>query len=206
VASQQGTQHGFADLPATVASTRDRLLRAAAELIGAHGYERASLGQLARRAGLTTGAVYSAFGSKWELLRALVAEQSRSLRLPDRSAPAGLAEDAALLAEQLHTRADGDPSRQLLVLQLEILLLGLRNPGLLEDVVADAKAERAGLAQQLRERALAEGRELPMPAEALATVLVALTQGLQLTQLLEPGAVGGQLYELAIRQLLGLQE
>jgi AcrR family transcriptional regulator len=206
VVSQPATERGVAELPAPPSSTRDRLLRAAAELIGAHGYERASLGQLARRAGLTTGAVYSAFGSKWELLRALVAEQSRSLRLPDRVEPAGLAEDAALLAEQLHTRTDGDPSRQLLVLQLEILLLGLRNPGLLEDVVADAKAERAGLAQQLRERAVAEGRELPMPAEALATVLVALTQGLQLTQLIEPGAVGGELYELAIRQLLGLRE
>lgn len=212
--SQDRAQAELAHPSAPAASTRARLLRAAAELIGAQGYDRASLGQVARRAGLTTGAVYSAFGSKWELLRALVAEQSRDLRLPERQGQptagasrdetGSMVGDATRLAGLLHQHAEGEQGRQLLILQLEILLLGLRNPGLLEDVVAEVSAERAALAQQLRERALAEGRDLPMPADGLATVLVALAQGLQLTQMLDPQAVAGDLYELAIQQVLGL--
>ena len=214
VTSQDRAVPGLPHSSVPSASTRARLLRAAADLIGAQGYDRASLGQLARRAGLTTGAVYSTFGSKWELLRALVAEQSRDLRLPERQGEptagtaqaetASMVTDATRLAELLHGHAEGERGRQLLVLQLEILLLGLRNPGLLDDVVAGVRAERTVLAQQLRERALAEGRDLPMPADGLATVLVAVAQGLQLTQMLDPDAVTGELYELAIQQVLGV--
>jgi AcrR family transcriptional regulator len=185
------------------ADTRQRLLTAAAALFGAHGYERASLAQMARRAGLTTGAVYSQFGSKWELLRAVVAQQSRGLRFFPKPHPHGLRGDAELLGAHLHQVAAAPDSQQLLTLQLEILLLALRNPTLLDDVVTDSRAERTRLAQELRERALASGHRLPLPAEQLATLLAAAAQGLQLTQLLEPDVVPAGLYADALLLLLG---
>ncbi|MGH9026011.1 MAG: TetR/AcrR family transcriptional regulator [Acidimicrobiia bacterium] len=50
------------------ASTRERLLDAALEVFLAKGYEGARLADVARAAGLTTGAVYSNFRNKAELL------------------------------------------------------------------------------------------------------------------------------------------
>ncbi len=47
---------------------RERLVGAAAELIAEKGYEGAGVQEIARRAGLTTGAIYSRYSGKAELL------------------------------------------------------------------------------------------------------------------------------------------
>lgn len=47
---------------------RQRLLDAAADVFAERGYERAGVAEIARRAGLTTGAIYSRYASKAELL------------------------------------------------------------------------------------------------------------------------------------------
>lgn len=49
-------------------ATRQRLIEAAAEVFAEKGYERAGVAEIARRAGLTTGAIYSNFTGKAELL------------------------------------------------------------------------------------------------------------------------------------------
>ncbi|GGF22700.1 TetR/AcrR family transcriptional regulator [Subtercola lobariae] len=49
-------------------STRGRLVASAIEVFRKNGYEGAKVGDIARRAGLTTGAIYSTFGSKDALL------------------------------------------------------------------------------------------------------------------------------------------
>ena len=48
--------------------TRRALVAAAAEVFAEKGYERAGVAEIARRAGLTTGAIYSNFSGKGELL------------------------------------------------------------------------------------------------------------------------------------------
>ncbi|CAN5511860.1 hypothetical protein BH20ACT2_BH20ACT2_07930 [soil metagenome] len=45
-----------------------RLVAAAAEVFAERGYDRAGVAEIARRAGLTTGAIYSRFSGKAELL------------------------------------------------------------------------------------------------------------------------------------------
>ena len=45
-----------------------RLLHAAAEVFAEKGYEKAGVAEIARRAGVTTGAIYNRFGGKAELL------------------------------------------------------------------------------------------------------------------------------------------
>lgn len=49
-------------------STRGRLVASAIEVFRENGYEGAKVGDIARRSGLTTGAIYSTFGSKDALL------------------------------------------------------------------------------------------------------------------------------------------
>lgn len=55
-----------ADAPAD--DTTSRLVRAAAEVFAEKGYDGAGVAEIARRAGLTTGAIYSRFSGKAELL------------------------------------------------------------------------------------------------------------------------------------------
>jgi AcrR family transcriptional regulator len=56
------------------AQTRARLLQAAAEVYALHGFAGATLDDVAAQAGLTKGAVYDHFGSKENLLLALMQE------------------------------------------------------------------------------------------------------------------------------------
>ena len=52
----------------TTDATREALVAAAAEVFAEKGYEKAGVAEIARRAGLTTGAIYSNFTGKAELL------------------------------------------------------------------------------------------------------------------------------------------
>jgi AcrR family transcriptional regulator len=54
--------------PDTTATTRERLVAAAIEVFAEQGYEGARLQDIARAAGLTTGAVYANYRGKAELL------------------------------------------------------------------------------------------------------------------------------------------
>jgi AcrR family transcriptional regulator len=49
-------------------TTRERLIEAAADVIAEQGYDRAGVQEIARRAGLTNGAIYANFRDKSELL------------------------------------------------------------------------------------------------------------------------------------------
>jgi AcrR family transcriptional regulator len=65
---------GQFDRSARRAQTRARLLHAAAEVYASHGFGGATLDEVAAQAGLTKGAVYDHFGSKENLLLALMEE------------------------------------------------------------------------------------------------------------------------------------
>jgi AcrR family transcriptional regulator len=61
---------------ATETSTRDRLVAAAIEVFVEQGYEQARVQDIARTAGLTTGAIYANFRDKRELLLAAIADRT----------------------------------------------------------------------------------------------------------------------------------
>ena len=65
---------GEFDRSARKAATRERLLQAAATVYAKNGFAGATLDDVAREAGLTKGAVYDHFGSKDNLLVALMTE------------------------------------------------------------------------------------------------------------------------------------
>jgi len=54
--------------PRTLADTDDRLVTAAAQVFAERGYDGAGVHEIARRAGLTTGAIYSRYSGKAALL------------------------------------------------------------------------------------------------------------------------------------------
>lgn len=63
---------------ATERSTRERLVAAAIEVFREQGYEQARVQDIARAAGLTTGAIYANFRDKAELLLAAIAQSSHA--------------------------------------------------------------------------------------------------------------------------------
>lgn len=108
--------------------TRADLLDAAVRVIAAKGYEGASVGDIAAEAGYTKGALYAHFGSKRGVLLALARERlGIAMDAPDLDLPglAGDRLDTAVLADWMRSMQD-DPN---LLLQLEFLTYGIRNPG-----------------------------------------------------------------------------
>ena len=69
--------------PLTDDPIRERLVEAATAVFAERGYDGARVGDIARRAGLTTGAIYSNFTGKAQLL---AAAQSPLGNLPARRA------------------------------------------------------------------------------------------------------------------------
>ena len=114
-------------------TTRDRLLAAAVEVFVEQGYEGARLQDIARAAGLTTGAVYANFRGKDELLFAAIGARAD-------------VEMDALLAE-----AQGRNPRALLELLGDRLVSTRSQPPLLIDAISAARRDQE-LAGALRDR------------------------------------------------------
>ncbi len=123
------------------ASTRERLLTAAVEVFVDQGYDGARLQDIARAAGLTTGAIYANFRGKDELLFAAI------------GARAGVEMDG-LIAAGL-----GLEPRALLELLGDQLVRPRRELPLLIDAIAAARRDDA-LAAGLRERLQSRERVL----------------------------------------------
>lgn len=137
------------------ASSRDRLLDAAAEVFCERGYEGTTVAQVARRAGLTTGAIYGNFRDKAELLlRAIDRNSARAVADLDVARRAGLnaVGRLVLLARQMVN--DPQPAqRQLMV---EMFNAGRRDPDVADRVAETLRAMEHELGR-LMDRARTEG-------------------------------------------------
>ena len=116
-------------------TTRQRLLDAATEVFLEKGYEGTRVAEVARRAGLTTGAIYGNFESKADLLNAALAAGCETqhrlfldlLAMAPRDPNASAAVEAALKAAevkieesiaQIGVPADVEPDSMRLALEL----------------------------------------------------------------------------------------
>jgi AcrR family transcriptional regulator len=106
------------------AETRQRLLNAAAAVFGRDGFEGARVAQIAEEAGLSVGAIYNHYGSKAELLAAVVEQHSADElgRLLAAEQPMGVLD---LIAEQGKRLDYGPLAAPLLV---ELITASRRDP------------------------------------------------------------------------------
>jgi AcrR family transcriptional regulator len=114
-------------------TTRERLIAAAIEVFLADGYERARVHDVARAAGMTTGAIYANYRGKADLLFDAIADRTDT-ELD------GLLEGAA-----------GHETRELLGVLGDRLVQPRRQPPLLLEAIAAARRDPT-LAELLRER------------------------------------------------------
>ena len=185
--------------------TRQRLVASALEVFAERGYHAATLSEIAARAGLTTGAVYSTFGSKKALL---VAACTQGAAADDEVE--GMFAHAGTLREALESlvldraREGLSPATlRLLKLQVEVLKLGLREPDLLAAMSAGGEQQLDTVARAIDALAGRDGVKLPMPARELAILLSAMLNGLGLIQLVDPTFVPEELFLRGLHALMG---
>lgn len=163
------------------ARTRAKLLAAARELIREQGHERTTLREVARRAGMTSGAIYSNFRDREDLFIALAEAYWPPIKpqIPPN----------ATFAELMHGLAagliDAFPERQLAAVgRLTGMAHALKHEAM-RTRIRDF-TERSYAAGAAWVRTVADPRDLPMPPDTLVRVLHALIEGLTFQRLLTP--------------------
>ena len=175
-----------------IGTTRERLLEAAAKVIARDGYQGARLADVAREAGLTTGAIYSNFRDKQELFLAAfdrVQHLAQNLGAEQRDLAAVLESAPAAILEFAH-------SSELQILNLELALLGTRDPQVREYLAGGARATIQELAKRLPP-------ELDDRVQR-ATLILALLNGLALQRMIADEDVSVEGVVPVLRRLAGL--
>ncbi|MFC9972326.1 TetR/AcrR family transcriptional regulator [Spirillospora sp. NPDC127200] len=172
------------------AETKERnrraLLDAALRLVARDGH-RARLDEIAAEAGLTTGAVYSLFGSKNGLLMALVADYLEPFYEGMRQAVpagAGLLEAVDAFARYYWRTCEEPDARPAVALQISLLDMALRDQELGVRFADSIRTHEEQLIGLFAGRAHGEADVTPDQARRLATALrglfVGLSQGIAL--------------------------
>jgi len=160
--------------------TRAALLKAARALIREIGYERTTLEKVAKRAGMTTGAIYGNFKNRDELFIAL--GQMYWAPIAPKVAP------GATFAEAMHalakaTLAAVDDRAPAAIGRLTGVAYALKNAELRSRVVEITKGSYEFGAEWLR---AFDAGDLPMPPDTLVRVIHALIEGLVMQRILTP--------------------
>ena len=177
------------------ALTRQQVLDAAGRVFLRRGFFAASLDEVAEEAGFSKGAVYSNFTDKEDLLLALVEDRTelRRRRITELVDP-----DAPM---ETQAREGGEEYNHILreerawnPLFLEFWVCIARNPELQQRFAARYRAMKSAVAALIEDRATQDGRQLPLPAESLATALFAMGNGFSLERLADPDGVPEDLF------------
>ncbi len=175
------------------ALTRTHLLTAAAEVFAERGYDRASLDEIARRAGFTKGAVYSNFENKEELFLALYHQrQEQMLEAFFDAAATPDPQNAAARVTDVYRRLAPSPDE--LALWLEFQLYARRNPALLERLRADNRVMHERLVASVEDHWRTRGITPGLPADLLARLYVAIFDGVAQQQALDPASTPDELF------------
>ena len=199
---------GDFDRSARKAETRARLLQAAARVYARRGFNGATLDEVAAEAGFTKGAVYGHFGSKENLLLALMEEHlarqiAEQIALFDRERTtwerplAGSARWMELVEE------DPDPFR----LFVELWIYAQRDERLRRRLADGLDALRTTFARFGATSAADAGIEpAPHATEQFATVMLALGVGLPMLRLIDPDTVPASLLGAVLSVLISATE
>jgi AcrR family transcriptional regulator len=137
---------------ATAAGTRERLLRCAADVFAARGYEGTRVADIAAAAGLSNGALYAHFRSRAELLVDALRAHGRRLLADLHAADPARSVSELLLLTGRSLRRRREPDDELLV---EALIAARRDPdvaGPMRGYVRERAGWLAGLVRQAQDR------------------------------------------------------
>jgi len=182
-----------------------RLIEAAAIVFAEAGYAAAAVDEIARRAGVTIGALYGHFASKEELFLTVLEDHFESglTRLEETLRRQPDAETRLYAVVGFFDRLANEQRRWAL-LRIEFWLYALRHPELLPRLAEVQRRNREAIAALVQ-------RYLPSLDDAdtqtLTRALVALCHGLMVERLIEDTPASGETYQAALRWMFaGLPE
>ena len=199
---------GQFDRSARRAQTRVRLLQAAAEVYALHGFGGATLDEVAAQAGLTKGAVYDHFGSKENLLLALMEEYlagqvAAQLVLFDRERTTS--ERPVAGSEDWMARLHESPERFRLF--VELWAHAQRDEQLRRHLAGALRTLHATFAGFAAASAADAGVQNPAGApEQFANVTLGLGIGLAMLKLTDPDTIPDGLLGAVLSMLIGALE
>jgi len=153
------------------------------------------MNEIAAEAGLSKGALYWSFASKEELFFALV-EERVGHRLEALLGLAGSTSSERDIPDEVGQGLATvvDDYRELALLLHEYAAMAARDPNLRPSYVRWSAGLRKGVAEAVEARHRELGVPLSIPAPQLATVAMALADGLSIEQLIEPDSVPPDLF------------
>ncbi len=185
-------------------ATRERVLEAAAEVFARRGFHGASVEEVAETAGFSKGAVYSNFESKEDLFLALL-DQRLDAQM----------EAFAAAFETEHTpkaRLDAlsrlrtptlDSGPDWCLLATEFWLYAARDPKVGPRLAAHRRLARERVARLIETHTHESGGAPAGRPEDLASLLIAIGDGLQMQEYIEPKLNSDDLFRLALALILG---
>ena len=180
--------------------TRGKVLDAADRVFARRGYHEAALGEIARVAGLSKGAVYYSFRNKHHLFLALLEarmhERIRAIEAAFENSEAPARRIALDYVDNLKQNEDW------IALFFEFAAQAARG-GEVRDHLAERFREFwAALAKLVDQQARDRGIDLPLPAEHLAIAMDLLGIGFMLPRILDPHRVPDDLLGHALGYML----
>jgi AcrR family transcriptional regulator len=163
--------------------TRQALIAATLEVIAERGFAGASLEEIARRAGVTRGSIYSNFADREALMMAAVASQGMTLDR-DFSQAMPLEPQLRRFAESLLDQFPAAAGGGGLIIEFQIYAMS--QPRLRAQLAATYEAMFAQIATQLADQ---YASQLAISPRALALAVQALAMGLVWQFMLTPAAV-----------------
>lgn len=159
------------------------------------GYHRASLDRIAAEAGFTTGAVYSTFDSKADVMLSLLAARAERRRAvwTEVLHSASTVEDFVTEVARRNAREVAAERDWLVVASEFTIVIGRRDEELQARYAALHEAGLAALTASIRTWMQRDGEPLTIEPRRLATVVTALHRGLVLEGLVAPAEVPEEL-------------
>jgi AcrR family transcriptional regulator len=164
--------------------TRDVLVAAATDVFLKRGYDGASLEEIAETAGFTRGAIYKNFSGKEELFFAVLDRfNDRVIEVFRGIMPTNLGTgDWDVQREADLWRTTAADYKELFAIGLEFQLYALRNPSVRKRAAARHRRLRTLVAGLVEEAAERSGMRLRLPAETLASLILAAADGLEYSE------------------------
>jgi AcrR family transcriptional regulator len=165
--------------------TRQRLIEAATKVVAEKGFDSATVDDIAEAAGFSIGGLYSNFSGKDELFLAVFDGHLEwfEQRLEDAQ---WVDDPARAIADWFQSLGEG---RHQFLVFVDFWAYAVRRPKLRREFAKRMAQMRVAVARLIEARAAESSAQLPLPAETLALMLLALMRGLTLERLASASAV-----------------
>jgi AcrR family transcriptional regulator len=185
------------------AETKARLLDAARRVFAAHGFQAATVDQIADEAGYSKGAVYSNFSSKEDLYLSMLEQHFEERRHRIAAAVAGQDSyegQTVVAAAQFMEMVRSEPEWTLLF--MEVTAYASRNPELQPRLAQAMRGFQETVRFLLEEGVRGFGIKGEVPSNDMAIAVMALGHGMALHDILDPEGVADELYGVMLSFML----